>query len=105
MNAPARDEGPRSEPKGHATIDGKWLLTHAIWCPTTFYGRGRCPETGVCKIDTAGMAVEGTFELIQHGWHNFSDAEQIISRGLRKGWDCYRIATLMDNLSDRRRRK
>lgn len=96
---------PYSESKGHATVDGKWLLTHAIWHPTTLAGIGNCPETGVRFLGSFESDERPRFELIQHGWHDFEAAEAIIVRGLRKHWSTDRIADLMQKLVDRRRRE
>jgi len=94
---------PYSESRGAAQIGDDWLLTHVIWHPTTLAGYGHCPETGVRFLRDIKADGRPRFELIQHGWRNFTAAQRIIERGLRKGWDADRIATLMDFIKSRRR--
>lgn len=77
--------------------ESDFLLTHALWWPFGDHGSG-CPETGV-----RDKSRPGSFDLIQHGWRDFDAAGALILRALRKGWDAYRIGTLMDWLRARRR--
>lgn len=97
------DTLPMSESKGHATIDGRWLLTHAVW--RNSYGSYQ-PETGVRDLHEIEADNHGRprFDLIQHGWQDFAAAEAIIVKGLRKGWSPFRVGEAMDRLSRNRRR-
>lgn len=90
-------DGPWHEPIGYREIDGRWVLTHIIWHPTlTWGGHGSCPETGVRDLhDVDEKTGRQEFHLIQHGWRDFARAEQIIVKGLRKGWSPYRISEAM----------
>lgn len=96
---------PYSESRGAAQIGDDWLLTHVIWHPTGPWGEylSDCHETGVRFLRDIKADGRPRFELIQHGWRNFTAAQRIIERGLRKGWDADRIATLMDFIKSRRR--
>lgn len=76
--------------------DDRYLLTHAIW--RNEYGSVQ-PETGVRFAGPDGKYDD--FHLIQHGWLDFSSAEGVILRGLRKGWDLCRIEDFMCRLKDR----
>lgn len=78
-------------------VGDDYVLTHARWWPLGEEGTG-CPETGV-----RDQSRPGSFELIQHGWSDFNAAEKLILRALRKGWDTYRIGTLMDWMRTRHR--
>jgi hypothetical protein len=76
--------------------DDKYLLTHAIW--RNSYGSVQ-PETGVRFARQDGTYDD--FRLIQHGWLSFKDAENVILRGLNKGWSASRIEDLMCRVKDR----
>lgn len=80
---------------------GDWLLTNGIW--ENSYGSFQ-PETGVrnlSKIDP--NTGRPWFALVEHGWRDFSAAEDVILRCLAKGWDTCRITDLMRWLKERRR--
>jgi len=96
-----QEEHPYTEPKGNATIDGRWVLTHVIWHPTLPYGgHGNCPETGVRDMTDVDAATgRPRFDLIQHGWYDFAKAEAVITKGLRKGWSPFRISEAMDRIN------
>jgi len=96
------DTLPMSESKGEATVDGRWLLTHAIWRNS----HGSCqPETGVRDLtDVDTETGRPRFDLIQHGWVNFAKAQAVIEKGLRKGWSPFRISEVMDRIPRKSRR-
>lgn len=71
-------------------------LTHCIW----HNGYGACPETGVRRV-VNGVVDRSSFELVQHSWHDFGAAQEIIIRGHRKGWDALRIANAMEFIRSR----
>lgn len=89
---------PYSEKRGEATVDERWLLTHAVWRPTLPWGgHGEQPETGVRDLaDVDEKTNRPRFDLIQHGWHDFQRAERFIIAGLRKGWSPFRISEAME---------
>lgn len=90
------DDEPLHKPVSSATIDGRWLLTHALWKDH--------PETGVRDLhDVDEKTRRPRFDLIQHGWHRFDDAERIIAMGLRKGWSPFRISEAIDRMKSMRR--
>jgi len=89
------DDFPCSIPAG-SHKDGKYLLTHAIW--RNSYGSVQ-PETGV-RFARPDGSYDG-FCLIQHGWLDFQAAENIILRGLQKGWQVSRIEDLLCRIRDR----
>ena len=86
---------PCSIPAG-SYKDKNYLLTHAIW--RNSYGSVQ-PETGVRFAKSDGSYDD--FCLIQHGWMNFVKAEQVILKGLRKGWGPSRIENLMCRVRER----
>jgi len=92
-----RDGEPYSESVRHCDA-GDFYLTHAIW-------HNSCgsyqPETGVRRMKS-GDVIPNSFNLIERGCPNFDFAESIILRGLRKGWDEYRIARFIEWLWLRR---
>lgn len=90
-------DSPWMESISH-TSEPDFYLTHTIW----HNGYGKCPETGVRSV-VDGVTVPNSFRLVQHGGFDFPFVESIILRGLRKGWDTYRIATLVEWLARRRR--
>jgi len=91
-----RDELPMSESRGEATIDGRWLLTHAIWRNS----HGSCePETGVRDLAAVDVKTgRPRFDLIQHRWPSFTKAQAVIEKGLRKGGSPLRISEVMDRI-------
>jgi hypothetical protein len=105
MTAADAQEPPYSVSRGVTKVDGRWMLTHAEWHPSSIHDVdiGQ-PETGVRRL-CDGAAVPDSFALIQHGWWDFAAAEALIVRALRKGLDAERVATLMQWLEPRRRRK
>lgn len=73
------------------TIDDRWILTHAIW--------NGYQETGVRDLkDTDSVTGRPHFDLIQHGWGSLDRAEEIIVKGLRKGWSPFRVSCAMDRI-------
>lgn len=98
------DDRPRYESMGSAEIDGRWILTHALWFNSTSFGGGQ-PETGIRDLRVVdGETGRPRFDLIQHGWRDFQAAQSVIEKGLRKGWPPFRISDLMDRLSRDRRK-
>jgi hypothetical protein len=96
------DDLPRSESHGHAEIDGRWILTHAVW--RNSLGSYQ-PETGIRDLrDVDEKTERPRFDLIQHGWRDFQAAQSVIEKGLRKGWPVHRISDVMERLSRDRRR-
>jgi hypothetical protein len=90
-----------SEEKGCAIIDGRWILTHAIW--RNSYGSCQ-PETGVRDLtDVDEKTGRPRFDLIQHGWMNFEKAHYVIEKGLRKGWSPFHISEVMDRIPKNKR--
>jgi hypothetical protein len=81
--------------------NNKWLLTNAEWHPCAMGIDMPQFETGVRFRQPCGKF--GGFELIEHGWANFEEANNVIIRGLGKGWSCYRIETLMHHIRTRPR--
>jgi len=91
---------PYAEQRGSVTTQD-WLLTNVIW--HRCYGEeSGSYETGIRRV-RLGKAVDGSFDLIQHGWVNFDAANRVILSRLNRGWSAYRIATFMDFLSGRKR--
>ena len=86
---------PCSIPAG-SYQDGKYLITHAIW--RNSYGSVQ-PESGIRFAQPD--ASYGDFRLIQHGWLDFSKAEQVILHALGKGWGVLRIEDFMCRLRER----
>jgi hypothetical protein len=77
------------------------LLTHAEWnSMPELFTRGS-NETGVRRIQ-GGEIMPDSFELIQHGWHDWRKAGEVIRRQFAKGKSASEIADLMDYLKDRR---
>jgi hypothetical protein len=94
-----RADRPYSEARGAVDVDGVWLLTHVIWHPMMPWGGHGCaPETGVRFLKEPDAKGRPRFELIQHGWSDFRRAQNVIERGLRKGWQVDRIAAVMDRV-------
>lgn len=88
-----------SEQLGHEVTDTH-LLTSIRWVPMPeLFSRGSV-ETGVREVKD-GQVVNGSFQLIQHGWHRYEDAHTFIKKGLAKGWDVYRIDRAMQFLKER----
>jgi hypothetical protein len=82
---------------------GDWLLTNGIW--ENCYGSYQ-PETGVRNIRMIDPSTgRPCFTLIEHGWRDFEAANDVILRGLDKGWSTCRITNLMCWLKERRRPK
>jgi hypothetical protein len=76
------------------------LITHASWnsMPHMFsYGSN---ETGIRRIEN-GIVVNDSFELIQHGWHDWKQAGEVIKRLLEKGRSARRIYDVMEFIKDR----
>lgn len=91
------EDMPYCESRGAAAIDGRWVLTHAVWYPTTLAGLGNCYETGVRDLrDLDERTGRPRFDLIQHGWRDFDRAERFITAGLRKGWSPFRVSEAME---------
>lgn len=80
--------------------EGPWILTNGVW--ENSYGSYQ-PETGVRHRERLDERGRMQFGLVQHGWIDFDAADDVILRGLRKGWSCDRIETLMARLKERRR--
>lgn len=93
------DGMPESLPVSHLESDG-YLLTNVLWCTHSLAGYHKNPETGIRKLDDDGNYVG--FDLIQHGWSNFDKANDIILKGLRKGWDTYKISNILDFIKSKR---
>lgn len=92
-------DAPYSKSLGSVKTDS-WLLTHAEWNNGLYHSSAGSNETGVRKI-VNGEILNDSFELIQHGWHNYTKAGEIILRLLEKGWDAYRISKLMWFINDK----
>lgn len=90
---------PKSIPVSQVR-EGDWFLTNAVW--RNSYGSFQ-PETGVRFMNLFGPDERPLFELIEHGWRDFDAANDVIIKGLRKGWGTGRIADLMTNLKRRRK--
>lgn len=77
-----------------------FLLTHIEWnSMNEMFSRGS-NETGIRRMQD-GEEVADSFTLIQHGWHDWDYAGQVILRQLGKGWSTYRIERLMDFMKSR----
>lgn len=92
------EEFPATIPCG-SVRRGNILLSHALWCPVSEFGRSEQPETGVRNLD-----IPGHFELMQHGCRNWNAVTETTFRALAKGWDTGRITDFIRNISDRKRR-
>lgn len=79
---------------------GNLLLTNAVW--ENSYGSYQ-PETGVRFLDQIHDG-RPRFELVQHGWVDFVAANDLIIRGIRKGWNASRITDFLCRLKERNRR-
>ena len=91
----AEQEFPTSIPAG-VYRDEKYLITHAIW--RNSYGSVQ-PESGIRFAQPDGSYDD--FSLIQHGWIDFTKAENVILRTLAKGWRVSRIEDFMCRLRER----
>lgn len=74
-----------------------YLLTNIVW--ENSYGSYQ-PETGVRRRVPDGTWAD--FSLIEHGWYDFEEANDLILRALHKGWDACRIGNFMQKLKYRR---
>lgn len=81
-----------------------FYLSNVEWHRNDWYGDHPQYETGVRPVRCGVILNDhGDFTLIQHGWYDFERADQIILKGLRKGWDALRISRLIEWMSCRRR--
>lgn len=87
------DRLPVSIACGRFSCDG-YVLTHVIW--RNSYGSYQ-PETGVHFINPDGSTRD--FRLIEHGCDKWPIVNEIIRRGLAKGWDAYRIGQVVPRLA------
>ena len=78
---------------------GNLLLTNAVW--ENSYGSYQ-PETGVRFMDQIHDG-RPRFELVQHGRMDFVAANDLIIRGIRKGWDTSRITDFLRLIKERKR--
>ena len=92
-----REYEPYSESIGHVDFGGVYL-THAIWHNS--YG-SRQPETGV-RTHAAGLR---DFRLIPHNSDNWPLVTVVTLAALAKGWNSERIATVIEWLHRRYRRR
>jgi len=76
------------------------FLTSIKWNSMPEYGGCGSVETGIRTV-TDGTPDADSFCLIQHGWYRWQEAHEFIKKGLAKGWDAYRIGTLMQFLKER----
>lgn len=91
------DGTPYSESVAHVDFGG-FYLTHAIWHNS--YGSYQ-PETGV-RSHALGLK---DFRLIEHGSNNWPMVTVVTLAALSKGWDAHRIATLIEWLHHRIRKR
>jgi hypothetical protein len=77
------------------------FLTHNAWNSMPEYFSRGSNETGV-RLIRGGEVVNGSFELIQHGWYDWRFAGEIIKRLLAKGKTPRQISDIMDYMKDRR---
>jgi hypothetical protein len=80
---------PKNIPLPHLETED-YLLTNLIWYS---------PETGV-RTKTNGV-VNDDFYLIQHSWHNWEAANQVILKALRKGWRLTKTDNVMNWLEEK----
>lgn len=91
-----REGEPWSESVGHVDFGG-FYLTHAIWHNSLGSYQ---PETGV-RSHAANLK---DFRLIQHNSSNWPMVTVVTLSALSKGWNEYRIGTLIEWLDRRYRR-
>jgi len=91
-----------SNPIAEEITDTHYLTTIEWNGMSEMFRRGEL-ETGIRAVRD-GKVLPDTFELIQHGWHSYEDAHEVIKKALHKKWDVSRISDFMDFLKGRYRK-
>jgi hypothetical protein len=81
----------------------KYCLTHAEWNSMPEYFSRGSNETGIRFIKDGEVQRE-PFWLIQHGWHDYKLAGEIIKRLLNKKRNEYQIDAVLSRLAREQKR-
>lgn len=76
------------------------LLTHCSWNSMPEYFSRGSNETGVRDV-VKGEVIKDSFRLIQHGWHDWRKAGDVIEKLLAKNKSIGRIADIMEYIKQR----